>query len=398
MQKVYDLFEAMLADESLIAVSVSRPVNKKSSVRKVSVRPIILRGHLHYQFTYHQGQQVKHRNLSRQDSLAELKALVGHSFRQAQVFSQTADYHIIVSAKGKSKILTRPPSRQENMGPTGHNRDKNYIIPANKPCAFLHRLGIMNKQGQVLPSRMAKFKQINRFLEMVDDIVKHLPTDRELQIIDFGSGKSYLTFALFHYLHEPKQLAVRIRGIDLKEDVVHYCNTLAQDLGWSQLSFWAGDIKYYEQTEPVDMMVSLHACDTATDIALAKAVLWRSKVILAAPCYQHELFRQIDNEQMRPLLRHGILKERLAALITDSLRASALEIMGYDVQVLEFVETEHTAKNLLIRAILSPQAKDSSQVAAEYLTFRNAWSVKQPAIETALGHVLQKHLSSQQIQ
>lgn len=391
MQKVIDLLAGLFSDESLLAGTLSSPLDKKNPVTKVSIRPILLQGHLQYQFTYHEAARVKHKNLIRTECQAELVALLSNGYRQAQLYSHSADYHVFVNPSGKAEVLTRPPSKKDAN--TGHNRSKNYIIPTNQPCAFMTRLGIMNKQGQVLPSRMGKFKQINRFLEMVDDVIDHLPTERELCIVDFGCGKSYLTFALYHYLFEERGLNAQIIGLDLKEEVVRHCNTIAEDLQWSpRLSFWVGDIKDYQHKEQVDMVVSLHACDTATDVALAKAVAWQSQVILSVPCCQHELLQQIDNTTMRPLIKHGILKERLAALVTDSLRASALEIAGYSVQVLEFVETEHTAKNLLIRAVRS-QAKDTQQAKQDYLAFRDAWSIKNPFIETAFGPVLQDSLT-----
>lgn len=387
MQKVIDLLEGIINDESLLTGTLSSPLDKKNPVTKVNIRPIVLQEQLHYQFTYHEATKVRHSNLSHTEAQAELLALLSSDYRQALLCSQADDYQVFINPGGKGKILTRPASKKSIN--TSHNRKKNYIIPTNQPCTFLTRLGIMNKQGQVLPSRMGKFKQINRFLEMVDDVIDSLPTERELCVVDFGCGKSYLTFALYHYLHEQKGLDVQIIGLDLKEDVVRHCNAIAQDLKWApRLGFWVGDIKDYQHREHVDMVVSLHACDTATDIALAKAVAWQSQVILSVPCCQRELLQQIENPTMRPLTKHGILKERLAALVTDSLRASALEIAGYNVQVLEFIATEHTAKNLLIRAVRTKHAKDTQQARQEYQAFRDAWSLKKPFIETAFGPVL----------
>lgn len=388
MHKVIELLQGLFSDGYLLTGTLSSPVEKKNPVTKVSVRPITLTEQLHYQFTFHEATKVRHSNLSPSEAEAELINLLSNDYRQALLCSPAADYQIFVNPGNKARVLTHPPSKKSVN--TSHNRKKNYIIPNNEPCTFLIRLGIMNKQGQVLPSRMGKFKQINRFLEMVDDVIGSLPTERELRIVDFGCGKSYLTFALYHYLHEQKGLNVKIIGLDLKADVVQHCNTIAQDLGWApRLGFWVGDIKDYDRQEHVDLVVSLHACDTATDIALAKAVAWQSEVILSVPCCQHELLQQIENPTMRPLTKHGILKERLAALVTDSLRASALEIAGYNVQILEFIATEHTAKNLLIRAVRTHNARDAQRAKQEYLAFRDAWSLKNPFIETVFGTLLQ---------
>lgn len=387
MQKVTALVTELLSDGSLLAGTLSRPHDKKNPVPQVRIRPVKLQGQLYYQFAYHETAKVRHRNLTADESRAELVSLLSNEYQQALLSSPEADYQILVNASGKAKVLKRPPSKKSvNLS---HNRSKNYIIPNNQPCTFLTRLGIMNKQGQVLPSRMNKFKQINRFLEMVDDVIDFLPNDRPIRVVDFGCGKSYLTFALYHYLYERRGLDVVIIGLDLKEDVVRHCNRIAQDLKWApRLGFWVGDIKDYHSAEQVDMVVSLHACDTATDVALAKAVEWQSRVILSVPCCQHELFDKIENPVMRPLTKHGILKERLASLVTDSLRASALEIAGYSVQVLEFIATEHTPKNLLIRAVRSQKGKPNQQAKEEYRKFRDAWSLKDPFIETVFGSLL----------
>lgn len=389
MQAIIQLLELLLSEGGLLTATLSNPLDKKNPVTRVQVRPVELRGQSFYQFAYHEKNKVKHRNLDPTASRNELIELFSHKYRQGLLCSPQADYQVFVNPGAKARILTKPPTRKQVD--VSHNRSKNYLIPDNQPCPFLIHLGIMNKQGKVLPSRMGKFKQINRFLEMVDDVREHLPQERELSIIDFGCGKSYLTFALYHYLHEQLGLAVRIIGLDLKQDVVDHCNCLAQKLDWSpQLAFWVGDIKDYQNTATVDMVVSLHACDTATDIALAQAVNWQSRVILSVPCCQHELFSQIQNDTMRPLLKHGIFRERLNALVTDSLRTSVLEIAGYNVQVLEFVASEHTAKNLLIRAVRAPRDRDQRLARQEYRAFRDAWSLKQPYLETLFGQLLQE--------
>lgn len=196
-----------------------------------------------------------------------------------------------------------------------------------------------------------KFRQINRFLEFIEDVLDELPKDRALRIIDFGCGKSYLTFAMYYYLHELKGYRVQMTGLDLKEDVIARCAGLAEKYGYEQLRFRTGDIASYEGTEQADMVVTLHACDTATDYALQKAVAWKAKVILSVPCCHHELNRQIRSDLMRPVLKYGLIKERVAALLTDAFRADLLEQQGYQVQILEFIDMEHTPKNILIRAV-----------------------------------------------
>ncbi|MGE5654446.1 MAG: class I SAM-dependent methyltransferase [Bacillota bacterium] len=319
----------------------------------------------------------------------ELAQLLEERFKQGQIYSREADYQVFVNKGSQVKILEKPPTRQ--AADLSHNRRKNYLLSDNEPNEFLIRLGVMNAKGKVLAPKYDKFRQINRFLEMVDDVADELDQGRPLTIIDFGCGKSYLTFALYHYLHEHRGLAVKIVGLDLKEDVVCHCNELARDLNYDQLSFLVGDIKDYTGLDRVDMVVTLHACDTATDAALAKAVQWNAKVILSVPCCQHEINKQLRSELMRPMEKHGILKERLSALVTDSLRGNVLEIMGYNVQMLEFIDMEHTPKNLLIRAVQKPQPEPSAKVVEEYLHFRDFWHLT-PYIEEAFGEPLRVRL------
>ena len=223
-------------------------------------------------------------------------------------------------------------------------------------------LGVMTKTGQVVSQRYDKFRQINRFLEFIEDILPRLSREREVTILDFGCGKSYLTFAMYYYLRELKGYDVNIIGLDLKTDVIARCNSLAEKYGYEKLHFYQGDIAQYEGVSSVDMVVTLHACDTATDYALFKAVEWGAEVILSVPCCQHEVNRQIKNEMLSPVLKYGILKERMSALITDGVRANLLETMGYDTQILEFVDMEHTPKNLLIRGVKTGRKKSREEV------------------------------------
>jgi SAM-dependent methyltransferase len=277
--------------------------------------------------------------------------------------------NILVSKKGKvtinkkksSAALILPSGANDSLN---HNRKKRYILEEGIAVPFLVDLGVMNKQGDVLKPRYDKFKQINRFLEFVRDIVDELPQNREINIIDFGCGKSYLTFAIYYYLHELCGFDVRITGLDLKKDVIDKCNQLSEKYGYDKLIFKLGDIAEYQGEKQVDMVVTLHACDTATDYALYKAVSWNSKVILSVPCCQHEVNKQISNEILAPVLDYGILKDRMSAIITDAVRAESLRIKGYKTEILEFIDMEHTPKNLLIRAVKSNETGNRESLIA----------------------------------
>lgn len=253
--------------------------------------------------------------------------------------------------------------------PASHNRRKRYVLEEGKPVPFLVDLGVMTGDGQVVRSRYDKFRQINRFLEFIEDILPRLDRERENVIIDFGCGKSYLTFAMYYYLKELKGYSIRVIGLDLKKDVIARCNLLAERYGFDRLRFYHGDIASYEGVDQVDMVVTLHACDTATDYALSKAVKWGARVILSVPCCQHELNGQMENELLAPLFSYGIIKERTAALFTDAIRAELLESQGYRTQLLEFIDMEHTPKNILIRAVKQGGRKDNRRQLEEILTF-----------------------------
>lgn len=343
--------------------------NKGEGPSKVKIRPVEIKGQVLYQASETVGTKVIHRNYEREELLAYLKNALETSFSQFQATGMALDGTVLVSKKGKITIKTkRHPEGQEKTAGNlqenekkqilAHNRVKKYILPEGVPVPFLIDLGVMNKEGRILTQKYDKFRQINRFLEFIQDIVPKLDESREVTILDFGCGKSYLTFAMYYYLKELKGYDVKIIGLDLKTDVIEKCNRLAEKYGYEKLHFLQGDIADYEGVSQVDMVVTLHACDTATDYALAKAVGWGAKVILSVPCCQHEVNRQIKNEVLEPVLKYGILKERMAALLTDGLRANLLESMGYETQILEFIDMEHTPKNLLIRAVKTGNRKD----------------------------------------
>ncbi|TDF94513.1 class I SAM-dependent methyltransferase [Paenibacillus piri] len=356
---------------------------------KVTIKPLELKGTLHYQFSSFCGNKVLHDNVLPEAAAARMIGLLEDTFRQALLQSEEADYQVLISKKGKAGILKKPPTKKRPAVLT-HNRQKNYLLEEGTTVPFLVELGVMNAEGKVLASKYDKFKQINRFIELIADVVPYLPKGRTLQIVDFGCGKSYLTFALYYYLKELQGLDIRITGLDLKEDVIRHCSSLAERFGYDRLQFLVGDIADYNELQQVDMVVTLHACDTATDAALEKAVRWQADVILSVPCCQHELFRQVQSDVLAPLLQHGILKERFSALATDAIRAKLLDIVGYRTQLLEFIDMEHTPKNVLIRAVKGkqPNAAERAELARSYVEFRSFLQAD-PYLERALGDKLQ---------
>ena len=380
--------------EALVSATLSEARSREpDGVRKVTVRPVVLRKKRLYQFEYQYAQKVQHRNLERPEASALVHTLLAETFRQGYFYTTAGDSQVSVSRAGKVSVRARGSAQAASTPATPplHDRQKNYLLAEGEPVPFLVRLGVMAADGKVIAAKRDKFKQINRFLEMVDDVAGSLPASGELHVIDFGCGKAYLTFALYHYLTAVKQRQVRLVGLDLKQDVVAFCAEVARDLGCEGLTFAVGEIGGYapDGEGSVDMVVALHACDTATDDALVKAVAWDARVILSVPCCQHELFGQLASDVLKPLLKHGILKERLTALVTDSVRASLLERAGYSVQVLEFIALEHTAKNLLIRAVRRGGKAGPKPPSAEYAAFRDFWHIR-PSMEAGLEALMQK--------
>lgn len=387
---IKQLFDVYLEKE-LQKITFGSPVEKEKA-HKVRVRPLLLGGRLVFQAEQFVGKQVFHTNLKQQEASSYLTGLLGEDrqFRQCEITSGKGWAQVLVSKKGTVTIKKKAaqkirPVSLEGESPNedrrlSHNREKSYLLKEGTPVPFLVDLGVMTKEGKVVRAKYDKFRQINRFLEFIEDILPQLSKDRENTILDFGCGKSYLTFAMYYYLKQQKGYPVRIIGLDLKEDVICHCNRLSQEYGYDTLRFYHGDIASYEGVSGVDMVVTLHACDTATDYALAKAVKWKAKVILSVPCCQHEWNGQMKNEMMQPILQYGLLKERMAALCTDGIRAQILECMGYRTQILEFIDMEHTPKNILIRGVYQGKPKDNRKEIREILDF---WGV-----DPALGRLL----------
>lgn len=352
MNELKQTIEKIFDEGNIIRIILASKRKKSNPYRKVTIRPVIIKDCLSYQAEYVFDKKVTHENLAKEAAQALVLDLMENTFKQADIFTAKEDIQILASKPQNPRITSKPPTRSMPTLSLDHNRKKNYIIPDNEPCDFLIRLGVMDSSGKVYQRAYNKFRQINRYLEIVEDVFEYLPKDKTLKIIDFGCGKAYLTFALYHYLKIIKNRNVEITGLDLKKDVIDFCSKVAEDLGYDELKFLMGDIADYSE-DSADMVVTLHACDTATDYALINAVSWNTKVILSVPCCQHELFKQIDNEIHNPMLKYGILKDRLTEYLTDGLRGLKLEAKGYDVAMIEFTSLEHTARNIMIKAVKS---------------------------------------------
>lgn len=376
MEKLKEYLEEQINEKLLQAVLSASRGNGPS---KVKIRPVKLKNEIVYQASATEGPKVFHKNYTRTELIAYLEAALKESFGQLQASGAEIDGTVLVSKKGKVTVKVRRHPAKAPVQIMAHNRVKQYILKEGVPVPFLIDLGVMTEKGKIVTSRYDKFRQINRFLEFIEDILPKLAKDREVTILDFGCGKSYLTFAMYYYLRELRGYDVNIIGLDLKTDVIEKCSRLAVKYGYEKLHFYQGDIADYEGVSSVDMVVTLHACDTATDFALAKAVEWGAQVILSVPCCQHEVNRQVKSELLEPLLKYGIIKERMSTLITDGVRANLLESKGYDTQLLEFIDMEHTPKNILIRAVKTGKSRNPEKV----MEMMNALQIR-PTLEKLL--------------
>lgn len=373
-----------LSSGLFITGTISQPRQKSDELKRIKLKPVELRGELHIQFEYQYERVLNHENISLDQLHDKLKEVL-ERFRQVHAEFSNEVVHIQLSKKFKV-LWKSEQTATEKVADLSHNRQKNYLLDEKIAHPFLVRLGVQTPEGKVKKQHHDKFRQINRFVEFIDDSLAYLPTDRTIRILDFGSGKSYLTFALYHYLHIEKGLDIKVTGLDLKKEVIEECSAIAKDLNYEHLEFLVGDINDYNEETAVDMVVTLHACDVATDMALGRAVKWGAKVILSVPCCQHELFSQIDSPALDVMLQHGLMKERFSALATDAIRAELLSMVGYEAQLLEFIDMEHTPKNILIRAYQTGH-KPTAVQQLRYKEFRNLLNAK-PFLEKELGSLL----------
>lgn len=358
-----------LLNDTCIQITVSNP-KQKGGVSKIKLRPIFMNQRLIFQESKYEGTKVFHKNLEIEDTQ---KAIEGYLevFKQVQIITEEENVTILSGKKGNLTFISNK-NKVWQMPDFSHNRSKNYILEEGKPIPFLVDLGVMTKEGKVVKEKYSKFRQINRFLEFLEDIVPELPNDRELTIIDFGCGKSYLTFAMYYFFNILRGYSIQIIGLDLKEDVIKKCGELQKKYGYQKLKFLEGDIASYEDVDKVDMVVTLHACDTATDYALYHAVKMQCKYIFSVPCCQHEINLKLNSKLLSPISNYGLLKERFSAILTDSIRAYLLEAYGYKVQVLEFVEWDSTPKNVLIRASYTGvEQKNNLEIVEQWVKYLN---------------------------
>ncbi|MFR8868786.1 class I SAM-dependent methyltransferase [Paraclostridium sordellii] len=373
-----------ITDDNIIKVVISNKLNKDIEYNKINIELKEKNNTEYYQVEKYTDKQVFHENIEKDMLNEKMLEYIDGKYKQVGAWSQEYTYDLKISKKGKV-FLGRKKSDNSKLVNKSHNREKNYILKEGMIIQPLIDLGVFTKDGKVINSKYDKYKQINRFIEIIDDEIKK-NNDKELTILDFGCGKSYLTFVLYYYFVEIKKINVKMIGLDLKADVIKKCNEIAKKYNYKNLHFELGDINGYKYTDNVDMVITLHACDTATDYALYNAIKWNAKMIFSVPCCQHEFNSQMKSEDLSILTRYGIIKERVAALMTDAVRGNLLEAIGYKTQLLEFIDIAHSPKNILIRASkskISREKKESSLMEVDNI-------MKEFNLEPTLFNLLKK--------
>ena len=345
--------------EKIIKGVISGKKDKNQKNEKVKIDTILIKDKPVLQFATYTDKQVFHKNVEETEARDLIISFLTDEFNNLELTTEEYIYSYRVTQKGKV-LSNKRKTKEVSLVPVSHNKKKNYILEDGTLVPALVDLGIQMPDGKVTKAGYDKFKQINRFLEIIDDCISE---EKHLNIIDFDCGKSYLTFILYYYFVEIKKMDVNITGLDLKEDVIDHCNEIAEKYGYSKLKFYKGDIAKYKEKNDIDMIVTLHACDTATDYALYHAITMNVKYIFSVPCCQHEINLELDSKNFHVINKFGILKDRFSALLTDAIRANILQYYGYKTNVMEFVDFENSPKNLLIRAVktnnsLNPKIKE----------------------------------------
>lgn len=348
---------SMMLEAGVNKVIISNSASKSNEIKKI----VIDKKSNNYQISSYSEKQVFHENITENLLKDKCISLIQNNYHQVNGISENEEHIILISKKGKcnykrKKIAT--DAIKTKAVSDGHNRKKNYILGEGMDIEPLVDMGIFSKDGKVINAMYDKYKQINRFIEIIDDEISKYGL-KEINVIDFGCGKSYLTFVVYYYLTKVMGMKVNMIGLDLKEDVIRKCNEAAKKYNYGNLRFELGDINGYKAPFDVDMVITLHACDIATDFALYNAIQWKAKMIFSVPCCQHELNQQMATENLTIMSRYGIIKERFAALATDAIRGNLLEYCGYRTQLLEFIGFEFTPKNVLIRAVRKPMIPQS---------------------------------------
>ena len=384
LRQFFETLEGSLSDGSFVKLTLAKPRGGEPDLKNVYVRPVSVKQGGRLSFLYRREKRDEVRNLPPPDGLALLRRLLGAEFLSAHLFTLGEDLRLDFNRRREPRLAASPPTFKEPP-PAGHDREKRRLIDTAAGL-YLKGLGVTDERGQVRPAMGDKLRQINKFVEVLAGLFDSSPlkTRRELRVADVGSGKGYLTFAVYDYLNNTLGLRASVTGVEARGELVELCNHVARESGFDRLKFERGFIETYEPP-PTDLLIALHACDTATDEAIHKGVAAGASVIITAPCCHKEVRPQMRApEPLRGVLRHGHLLEREAEAVTDSLRALLLESAGYKVKVFEFVSAEHTRKNTMIAAVRREGRADKEASLAQFRALKDFYGIREQRLETLL--------------
>ncbi len=376
MNELKNLVQNIFTEE-VIKININGAIYKSNEDKKIIVTEKKGKNNNFYQIEIFYGEKVRHINIEdKKEVINCIMEFLEKGYKQMDIITTTNEHKFIMNKKGNFKVKSKEEIKEKVV--KSHNKEKEYILKEGDDIPFLVELGIMSKNGKIIESRQKKFKQINKFLEEFRAIEKKLPENPT--IVDVGCGKSYLTYAVYHYMTYILKKPCNIIGIDLKTDVIEYCNNLKEKMYYSDMKFYNVDIKDFKDKYDVsvDMVISLHACNTATDYAIYSGINWGANIIMSVPCCHKELYGQVQNDLLNPMLKHGILKERFQSMLCDTIRGLCLESKGYDVRISEFIEMEHTPKNIMILGIYTDtESKKREEALNQYKKIEEQFSINQ---------------------
>ena len=379
-QQLNDTLRKSVLDSNFVKLTLSKPIKKSDGLPNVYVRLVEIKGAEMFQFTYHYTTNDKVKNYTIGDAVLELEILLMDNFRAATLFTLAKDLLVFISKKKKVSYRENTASFKNKL-PVTHDKPKERLAEAG---SYLHHLGITDKEGKVIHKMADKYRQINKYLEIIEGLLKSTKLPKHINIVDMGSGKGYLTFALYDYLVNQKKYNAKVTGIELRTELVNYCNDIAEKSGFINLNFVAQPIQEYDNAK-IDILIALHACDTATDDAIYKGLSAKAELIICAPCCHKQIRQQVKGkEQESPLLKYGIFKERQFEMVTDTIRALILEKSNYNTKVFEFISNEHTRKNVMLVASKSSKKNDTSKIDDKISDLKEAYAIESHYLETLL--------------
>lgn len=383
MEEINAFFKALedsITKDNFVKITLSKPSRKQDGLQNVYIRLITIKEEQKLSFTYRYKTNDQVKNYSLEETKEKITELLDHNFRIITLFKLNEDYSLRISKKGKIATVKTHPSFANKL-PDTHDQPKQKRAELGK---YLNLLGITDNNGVVIPKMADKYKQINKYLEIIEGLIKHADLSKTISIVDMGSGKGYLTFALYDYLTNQRKREVTIKGIEIRQELVDFCNKTAKECGFDGLTFESNTIQNYKPKK-IDILIALHACDTATDDALSKAIKADAQLIITAPCCHKQIRQQLKGkEQESPILKYGIFKERQFEMVTDTIRALILEKHQYNTKVFEFISNEHTRKNVMLVGQKSNKKPDTKVLSDKINGLKKEFNIESHYLEEIL--------------